>query len=196
MHVLPAALAWLWRLVAPRGYANPSITSDEGMGSEGVGSYWPFATGRIVDHANLLLRQIQATPKVRYVLLPNQHVGAWEVSFMPQWIGREYLGRRGLARFTASQLSPSRCHLLGYGFNSMQVEGTPMPPVFLNVEKQPEVGPEGFDAGMKILQDFFERELQKFLHSDLDPLGKSIIECCLDNGTVNDYEDMLFDVFH
>lgn len=195
MHVLPAALAWLWRLVAPRGHGNPSITASEGMASEGVGSYWPFATGRIVDHANLLLRQIQATPKVRYVLLPNQHVGAYEVSFMPQWIGREYLGRRGVAKFNAPQLSPSRCHLLGYGFNSMQVEGAPIPPVLLDVEKQPEVGTEGFDAGMKILQDFFDKELKAFLHPDLDPLGKQIIECCLNNGTVQEYENLLYGVF-
>ena len=195
MHVLPSALAWLWRLVAPRGHGNPSITSTEGMASEGVGSYWPFATGRIVDHANLLLRQIQATSNVRYVLMPNQHVGAWEVSFMPEWIGREYLGRRGLAKFMPSQLSPSRCHLLGYGFNSMQVEGTPMPPIFLDVEKQPEVGPEGFEAGMKILQDFFDKELKEFLHPDLDPLGKQIIQCCLDQGTVENYSDLMYDVF-
>ena len=45
-HLLPPALAWLWRLVAPRGHANPSIVQTAGMSSEGVGSYWPFATGR------------------------------------------------------------------------------------------------------------------------------------------------------
>ena len=58
LHSLPPALAWLWRLVAPRGFSNPSITSDEGLSSEGVGSYWPFATGRQVVQANLLLNQI------------------------------------------------------------------------------------------------------------------------------------------
>jgi hypothetical protein len=46
-HLLPPALAWLWRLVAPRGHSNPSIVETEGMSSEGVGSYWPFATGRV-----------------------------------------------------------------------------------------------------------------------------------------------------
>ena len=53
-HILPPALAWIWRLVAPRGYANPSIINTEGLSSEGVGSYWPFDTGRQVDQANLL----------------------------------------------------------------------------------------------------------------------------------------------
>jgi hypothetical protein len=97
LHFLPPALAWIWRLVAPRGHANPSITDTIGITSEGVGSYWPFAAGCMVDHANLLLRQMRATPKVRYTLTPNQHVGCWQVSFMPQWIAREYLGRRGSA---------------------------------------------------------------------------------------------------
>ncbi len=195
MHVLPAALAWLWRLVAPRGHSNPSITDTVGMTSEGVGSYWPFAAGRIVDHANLLLRQIRATPKVRYVLMPNQHVGAWETSFMPQWIGREYLARRGLARFQPHQLTPSRCPLLGYAFTSMQVEGTPIPNIFLQTDKQPEVGEDGYDKGAEILRQFFVKELQKFRHPDLDPLGKDIINCCLDGGTVQDYESLLYDVF-
>ncbi|MCF6334919.1 MAG: DUF4914 family protein, partial [Spirochaetales bacterium] len=56
VHILPPALAWLWRLVSPRGYANPSIVGDGKMSSEGVGSYWPFSTGRKVTQANLLLR--------------------------------------------------------------------------------------------------------------------------------------------
>jgi hypothetical protein len=50
-------------------------------------------------------------PRVRYILTPNQHIGAWEVGFMPQWITREYLARRGGARFTEKQMKPSRCPL-------------------------------------------------------------------------------------
>lgn len=191
LHILPASLAWLWRLVAPRGYDNPSIIDTEGMTSEGVGSYWPFATGRIVDHANLLLRQIQTTPKVRYALIPNQHVGAWKVSFMPQWIAREYLARRGIAKFQPHQIAPARCPLLGYALKSMQIEGTLLPQWFLQVETQPEVGIEGYDAGAKILEEFFIRELKKFHHPDLDQLGKEIITCCLDGGTVQNYDDLL-----
>ena len=191
LHILPASLAWLWRLVAPRGYENPSITDTEGMTSEGVGSYWPFATGRVVDHANLLLRQIQATPKVHYTLMPNQHVGAWNVSFMPQWVSREYLARRGAAKFQPNQISPARCPLLGYSLKSMQIEGTLLPKWFLRVESQPEVGIEGYDAGAEILNDFFARELKKFSHPDLLPLGKEIITCCLDKGTAQDYDALL-----
>src|SRR5690606_24950330 len=122
-HVLPPALAWLWRLVAPRGHANPSIVQSEGMSSEGVGSYWPFATGRMVDQANLLLRQMTEHPAVRYILVPNQHIGAWDVGFMGQWIAREFLARRGGAQFDDTQLRASRCPLLGYTPHKIDVEG-------------------------------------------------------------------------
>ncbi|MEL6796993.1 MAG: DUF4914 family protein, partial [Planctomycetota bacterium] len=90
-HVLPPTLAWVWRLVAPRGHANPSIVDTEGLSSEGVGSYWPFATGRRVDQANILLEQMMSTTDTLFTLVPNQHIGCWATSFMPQWIMREYL---------------------------------------------------------------------------------------------------------
>lgn len=190
-HLLPPALAWLWRLVAPRGHANPSILQTEGMSSEGVGSYWPFATGRRVDHANLLLNQIIATPAVRYVLTPNQHIGAWEVSFMPQWITREYLARRGGAHFTARQMKSSRCPLLGYTPGKIVVEGRTIGVWFFEVDQQPEVGPEAYDAGAEILAEFFRKELGQFLVADLLPKGREIIECCIASGSVADYEALL-----
>jgi hypothetical protein len=190
-HILPASLAWLWRLVAPRGHANPSIVQTEGMSSEGVGSYWPFATGRRVDHANMLLDQIIATPRVRYALIPNQHIGAWETSFMPQWITREYFARRGSAKFTTSQMRTSRCPLLGYNPGSIVVEGRTIGAWFFEVNQQPEVGPEAYDRGAQILHDFFKHELSQFLVDDLSPTGRKIIECCLNNGTLEDYEALL-----
>jgi len=193
VHLLPPALAWLWRLVAPRGHDNPSITSSAGakaeqeMSSEGVGSFWPFATGRRVTPTNLLLRQIHATPQTRYILVPNQHVGAWKTGFMPQWIAREYLARRGSARFREDQLVPARCPLLGYALRSMMIEGTTVPQWLLEVQNQSEVGLDGYDAGAEILYGFFRRELPKFLEEDLDPEARRIIECCLDGGTLDDY---------
>ncbi|MDR0305783.1 MAG: DUF4914 family protein [Chitinispirillales bacterium] len=191
LHVLPPALGWLWRLISPRGHDNPSITENDAMTSEGVGSYWPFATGLRVVQANMLLKQIQNTPSVRYTLTPNQHIGAYKVSFMPQWIAREYLARRGAAKFKPEQLITARCPVLGYTLASMQVEGTPIQHSFLRVDEQPDVGKKGYDAGAKILMDFFHSELQKFMKPDLDPLGRKIIECCLNNGSVEDYEKLL-----
>jgi hypothetical protein len=190
-HILPPALAWLWRLVAPRGHANPSIVDGGEMGSEGVGSYWPFATGRRVAHAALLLQQIEETRRVRYVLCPNQHVGAWECGFMPQWIAREYLARRGTAKFRPEQIRPSRCPLLGYAMFQLHIEGRMIPRWFLQVNTQPEVGDEAYDRGAEILQAFFEKQLKKYLDDDLPQLGREIIQCCFDRGRVEDYDALL-----
>lgn len=190
-HVLPPALAWVWRLVAPRGHANPSVVASEGMASEGVGSYWPFATGRRVDQANLLLRQIVETPRVRYILCPNQHVGSWKVGFMPQWIAREYLARRGGARFGRDDLAEARCPLLGYALNQLVVEGQRIPLSMLQVNRSMTVGDAAYDAGATLLDGFFREQLAKFTVPDLDPLGKQIIECTLSRGTMADYEKLI-----
>ena len=187
-HVLPPALAWLWRLVAPRGFANPSIVDTGEMSSEGVGSYWPFTTGRKVEQANLLLKQIEETPSTRYILIPNQHIGAWETGFMPQWLTRDYLARRGGAKFKRDRMVAARCPLLGYALNSMRIEGLRITQWFLEVNSQPEVGDEGYDHGAKIWRDFFHKHVKEFLEPDLTVLGRQIIECCLDNGGVDDYE--------
>jgi len=186
-HVLPPALAWLWRLVAPRGHGNPSIVDTGGMTSEGVGSYWPFATGRRVDQANLILKQILETTDTLFVLCPNQHVGCWEVGFAPQWVTREYLARRGSAPFETDRLEAARCPLLGYTPKTIQVEGQIIGHWFLQVETQPEVGKDGYDAGAAMLRKFFHDQLGKFLVDDLDPTGKLIIQACLDGATVEDY---------
>jgi hypothetical protein len=178
--------------VAPRGFDNPSITESEALTSEGVGSYWPFATGRRVDQANLILRQIQVSPRTRYTLCPNQHIGAWKVGFMPQWIAREYLARRGSARFRPDQLAPARSPLLGFFVASMLVEGTQIPAWLFAVEHQAEVGEAGYDAGASMLTRFFQKELRGYLEAtDLDPLGRQIIECCMQNGTLEEYLDLM-----
>jgi hypothetical protein len=187
-HLLPPSLAWLWRLVAPRGHANPSITESEALSTEGVGSYWPFATGKKVHHANLLLRQFQKYTRMRHILCPNQHIGAWRVGFMPQWIARDYLARRGHARFRTDQIRPARCPLLGYAPHTLHIEGRMIPRWFLQVDTQPEVGEEAYDAGATMLTKFFDKCLSEFLQPDLDPLGRDIITCFRDNGTVAEYE--------
>lgn len=190
-HVLPPALAWIWRLVAPRGYNNPSITDTQGLSSEGVGSYWPFSPGKQVDQANLLLQQFREASSTRYILVPNQHIGAYKVNFMPQWIAREYLARRGTAKFGPGQLQPARCTLLGYALTSVKVDGAYIPRELLEVDRQPEVGEEGYDFGAALLTDFFEKELAKFMMPDLDPLGRQIIECFMNRGSLQDYLSFL-----
>lgn len=190
-HVLPPALAWLWRLVSPRGYSNPSIIDSEEMVSEGVGSYWPFATGKMVDQANLLLDQMLITPKTGHILIPNQHIGAYKVGFMPQWIAREYLSRRGSVMFRPEQLTPSKSPLLGYALQSLRIDGFYLPKKFLQVQYQAEVGNEGFEKGDQILREFFKKELKKYLVPELHSLGHKIIELCLKDGGVEEYAELI-----
>ncbi|HKL34391.1 MAG TPA: DUF4914 family protein [Tangfeifania sp.] len=190
-HILPPALAWLWRLVSPRGHNNPSIVGTGAMESEGVGSYWPFATGKRVTHANMLLDQIIKTPRTTFTLVPNQNIGVWNVGFKPQLLMREYLTRRGVAKLRDDQYQPARCNLLGYELNYLTIESSKIPTRFLKVYNQVEVGNEGYDAGAEILQEFFKKELQKFLNEDLYKTGKRIIDACLSNATIEEYNQIV-----
>lgn len=189
LHIVPPALGWLWRLVAPRGHKNPSIAdgNSAAMCSEGVGSYWPFATGCKVTQANLLLKQIMNAPQTRFVLIPNQHIGAYEVGFAPEWIAREFLARHGGAKLKPRHLTPARCSLFGYALSELVIDGQSIRQTFLRPETQSRLGTDGYDQGAKILNDFFQKELRQYLTDELDPLGRAIIECCLQNGALEDY---------
>lgn len=190
-HILPPALAWLWRLVAPRGHSNPSIVDSGNMESEGVGSYWPFATGKKVHQANLLLEQVIKTPRTRYTLTCNQYIGVWKVGFKPQLLMREYLTRRGNAKFRSDQYQPARCPLLGYELNYLSIEGSKVPTRFLKVYRQLEVGEAGYDKGADMLYNFFRAELQQYLQPELLPKGREIIEACLNGADHQDYINIL-----
>ena len=189
VQVVPISLAWLWRLVSPRGYKNPSIadTGDlTGLKSEGVGSYWPFTTGRRVTQANLLLEQMRSAPQTLNVLLPNQHIGSYRIGFMGEWLAREYLARRnGLLR--QKHLVPARCPLFGFGLSEMKIDGQFLRPTFLRPELQSGLGTEGYDAGARLLTDFMKDEIRCFLSDDLDPMGRKIIELCLSDAPLEEY---------
>jgi len=187
VQFLPPALAWLWRLVAPRGHNNPSIIETEGITSEGVGSYWPFVTGKMVNHANLLLEQIRNSLATRFVLIPNQHIGCYKVGFMPQWIMREYLARRGSAKFKQEHLVPARSSLLGYCLDQLKVDGQYIRKAILRPETQAEVGLEGYDRGAKILSNFIKREIAKFNVPELSSMGQEILACCLNDAPLEEY---------
>ena len=191
MHVLPPALAWLWRLVSPRGHNNPSITDCAGLRSEGVGSYAPFLTGSSITQANLLLEQIMNNSATRYVLIPNQHIGVFKVGFMPQWISREYIARRGSAKFNQSHLVPAPCTILGYELDNIKIDGQFIWQGLLHPHMQPEVGMEGYGKGAKLLTDFFKRELKKYMQPDLHPTGKKIIDLCLADASLDDYINII-----
>lgn len=188
VQIVPPALAWLWRLVSPRGYNNPSINTggEAALVSEGVGSYWPFCTGKRITQANLLLRQLLSAPDTLNILIPNQHIGAYEIGFAGEWLVREYLTRRG-GRIGRDELVPARCSLFGWELRSMRLEGQPVPSAYLHPYMQPELGTEGYDTGAKMLRDFFLRELQLYLCDDLDKTGREIIGLCMSSAPLEEY---------
>lgn len=110
---------------------------------------------------------------------------------MPQWVTREYFARRGAAKFRKDQLKSARCPLLGYTPARVVVEGVQIPDFFFSVERQSEVGVEAYDKGQEILYRFFEKNLQAYLMPEMDPLGRKIISCCLDKGTVEDLNALI-----
>lgn len=192
VQIIPPSLAWLWRLVAPRGYKNPSIadkTANNVMTSEGIGSYWPFATGKKITQANMLLKQITDASETLYILIPNQYIGAYKVGFAPEWLTREYLARRG-GTVKASHLVKSRCPLFGYGLDEMKIDGQFIRQTFLRPELQSRLGEEGYDAGARIITDFFKEELKQYLVPELDPLGRQIIELCLEDAPIEKYVEL------
>lgn len=187
-HVIPPALAWLWRLVSPRGHANPSISEQEGFQSEGIGSYWPFLTGKKVNQANILLKQVINSPETHYIVTPNQHVGAYKTSFAPQWVAREYITENG---FKFNKLNKSACTVLGYTPDSISIFGKEIPAYLFDTSLQKEVGKEAFAKGAEILEHFFEKQLQQYMTDDLDPVGRKIIDLFLAGGSIEDYENII-----
>ncbi len=188
VQLVPVALAWLWRLISPRGFRNPSIADADpgGLKAEGVGSYWPFCTGRRVTQANLLLEQLLSCPNTLNILIPNQYVGAFRVGFTGEWIVRELLARQG-GRVRRRQLLPARCPLFGFCLKSMKLDGQSVPRGLLRPELQPALGPEGYDAGARILSDFFREQLSPFDCGELSPLGREIIACAMRGAPLEDY---------
>ena len=69
------------------------------------------------------------------------------------------------------------------------IDGQTLPKDLLQVDLQPEVGAEGYDAGASISISL--EELEKFLVPDLDPLGRKIIETCLRDGSLQEYVDLI-----
>lgn len=189
-HILPPALAWLWRLASPRGHDNPSIIDKGGMTSEGIGTYGPFLTGSSVKQANILLEQILGNPGTQYVLFPNQYSGAWKTGFMPQWLIREYLARRGARKFESKELNEAGCSLLGYTRRQVKIEDTELPDYLLDVRLQPEVGEEAYLKGAAILKKFFENTIKPYEAGGLSKEALKVIECFRSGGTVHDYEKL------
>ena len=61
----------------------------------------------------------------------------------------------------------------------------------MKVYNQPEVGIEGYDAGAEILKKFFKSELQKYLQDDLMQTGRRIIDACLSDASIEEYNEII-----
>ena len=134
----------------------------------------------------MLLRQLLSAKDTLNILIPNQYIGACNVGFAGEWLVREYLTRRG-GKIGATELVPARCPLFGWELSSMRLEGQSIPLGYLHPYMQPELGTVGYDAGAKILIDFFRSQLQLYLTDALDPEGREIIMLCLDSAPVEEY---------
>jgi hypothetical protein len=118
-------------------------------------------------------------------------ISAWKVGFIPEWIMREYLSRRGGVRFMPEDLEKAKSTLLGYSLNSLIIEGQSVPKRFLKPQLQAEIGDDTHTKGCKILDDYFKNELKQFLTDELDPLGREIIELFLNDGKLEDFEKLI-----
>ena len=59
---------------------------------------------------------------------------------------------------------------------------------FQNVEERfREVGFDGYDAGAKILTDFFKEQIAQLDTEELDPIGRQIIELCRKDAPLEEY---------
>ena len=189
VQFVPISLAWLWRLVCPRGFKNPSIADSNagsGLKAEGVGSYWPFATGQKITQANLLLHQMMNTQATLNVLIPNQYIGAYHIGFAGEWLVREYLARR-TGHVRMKDLVEARCPLFGYSLADMKIDGQHIRRTFLRPELQSKVGFDGYDAGAKILTDFIKEQIAPFNTNGLNPIGRNIIELAMNDAPLEEY---------
>ena len=138
-----------------------------------------------------MLQQIIDSYKVKYILTPNQHIGAWKVGFMPQWLAREFLVLYGNHPIFKNMLKPAKSPLLGYVLKNIELPDVMVPREFVEVDLQPEVGEEAYLEGARILNDFFKKELEQYLVPELDPLGREIIEAFMRGASVEEYKKLL-----
>ena len=75
--------------------------------------------------------------------------------------------------------------------DEVKVDGNNIPNSLLRPEYQPEIGLEAYDQGAKILTDFFKKEVLQFMSAELNPIGRQIINLCLRDAPVEEYEKIL-----
>ncbi len=169
-HVLPKSIAWLWRVVAPSGkLGEKSLT---------------------VPEMNALLEEIKEAQAI-FTLLPVGFVGAWRVNSKILCMGRNIISGKRKTFAGEKSLFPARFVLFGYAPKATHTGQYDLPEEFLRVEKQAELGSEGYDLSAGYIRDLFTKSLEPLLTNEIDPLGKTIIELFLANGSIDEFDTIL-----
>lgn len=184
-HLLPPALAWLWRLVCPMSCANGKLVSGGLLGMTN------FVTDNHFTIANRLLKEIKKRDKISYLLTPSGYIGAWNIGYMPQLLMREYISRRGNCNFSEDQFQPAMNSLFGFEMYQMTLEGIRIPSKLLLPYKQDNMSVETYEEGINDYYIIFKEILSSYLSDALDPLGIKIIETFLSEGTIEDFIDLI-----
>ncbi len=169
-HVLPKSIAWLWRVVAPTGNLGEECLS--------------------TPEANALLTEIKESEAI-FTLLPVGFVGAWRVKAKVLCMGRNIISGKQKTFTEQRSLFPARYVLFGYAPKATHTGQFDMPEEFLRVEKQVELGTEGYDLSAGIIRDIFITSLESHLTNEIDPLGRAIIELFLNNGSIKEFDTIL-----
>ena len=174
----------------PRGFNNPSINGRLRPWSARVGFLWPFATGKRVAQANLLLEQIINCSGTRYVLIPNQHIGV-EGGLRGGVDLPRVSGGRGGVNMKMDRLVPARCPL-PLRLKEMKVDGQQISSKFLRPETQETLGEAGYDKGAKILTTSSARELAVYDVGGAPPRGQADPGVLFKRGgSIQDYCDII-----
>lgn len=126
------------------------------------------------------------SPNTTNVLIPNQHIGAYHVGFMGEWLSREYLARH-LGTVRAKHLVPARCALFGYALDEMKLDGQFVRQTFLRPETRPSSAPRATTPARRSSPISSRSRSRSSSATISTPLGKEIIDCCLHDGTLDDY---------
>ncbi|MDD2941971.1 MAG: DUF4914 family protein [bacterium] len=197
-HLMLPAQMILHQLVALRGYANPSIEKEgsseaAALVPELASSSYPFSPGTLVEAANMTGRIVTKARNARLVVLPNQHSGSYETDFGGLWVMRHWLCQKANGALNLEEhIRPARHPLLGYTFRNVRIRDHQVPEHLLRINRQSDVGDDGYDNGAAILSNAYKDILKDYLKPGLDKHIRHVIEACLGDASHEEYKN-LFD---
>ena len=94
---------------------------------------------------------------------------------------------RALVVINTEPISIRGCKNIKARLDEMKIDGQYIRVTFLRPELQSKLGYAGYDAGAKILTDFIKEQVQQFISDELDPVGRRIIDLCLNDAPLEEY---------